>query len=387
MRLSANKTEIMSFEEGFTFLGEEFGLYYPPVEEELIKPGTEKVLYAGRQDARIRMKSGRIIVESRDNVKIVDYPIREIVRIVIFGSVSVSSGVRSHCMVNGIDLVFLSRKGNFIGEQIGVNNGTKVARLKSQLLLADEPSFTLPLVKEIISSKIRHQRTIIQKFKKSYQAKNYLDLTQRMLQGIQKAETIDEIRGYEGVCASQYFLAFGQIVPEEVGFRERTKRPPKDVVNAALGYGYAILLSECISALRAAGLDPAIGFMHTNQDNRPNLALDFIEEFRPYVVDQVVMQLFCKGELTQSNALEVQTQTMPDHATELEIERHTGIYLDAEGKAKLVQAYEKRMLTMTRGALGQFSGSLRRHLYRQAQILASAVYTENHARYEGLIWR
>ncbi len=219
MKLSETKTEIMSFEEGFTFLGEEFGCYYPPVEEDYIKPTIEKVLYAGKQGSRIRMKSGRIIIESEKSSKIADYPIKEISRIVVFGSVSISSGVRSHCMVNDIDLVFLSRKGNYIGEQTGINSGKKISRLKAQLIAAEDPNFSLELAKEMIISKIRHQRTIVQKFRRSYQAKNYLDMTERMIIGIEKADTIDEIRGYEGVCASQYFLALGQIEVGQVSIR------------------------------------------------------------------------------------------------------------------------------------------------------------------------
>ena len=62
------------------------------------------------------------------------------------------------------------------------------------------------------------------------------------------------------------------------------------MVNSALSFGYAILLSEAVSALVATGLDPAIGFLHTDHDGRPSLALDLVEEFRPLVVDQIVME-------------------------------------------------------------------------------------------------
>ncbi len=387
MKLSESKTDIMSFEKGFIFLGEEFGSCYPLSAEELIKPTREKVLYVGKQGSRVRMKKGRIIIESEKVVQLADYPCKEINRIVVFGSVGVSAGIRTHCMVSGIDIAFFSRKGNFLGEQVGINRGKNISRLKAQLALTDDPLFAIPLVKEMISSKIRHQRTIVQKFKKSYCAKNYLDLTKRMLQKIAKAATIDEIRGYEGICAAQYFVTLGQIVPQEVCFSERSKRPPKDVFNAAISYGYAILLSECISALRAAGLDPAIGFMHANQDNRPNLALDFIEEFRPYVVDQLVMQLFSRKSLTKKNGLDVVTKKLLNDVTDAELERYSGIYLDADGKGKLVQAYETRMLTTTKGAQTDFIGSIRRLMYRQAQLLAKAIDTGNYQEYRGMMWR
>src|SRR5689334_13392801 len=103
------------------------------------------------------------------------------------------------------------------------------------------------------------------------------------------ATTRDEIMGLEGAAAREYFTAVGRAVPEQLRFAGRSRRPPLDLVNAALSFGYTILLGEAVAALAAAGLDPAIGLLHADADRRPSLALDLIEEFRPLVVDQVVI--------------------------------------------------------------------------------------------------
>jgi CRISPR-associated protein Cas1 len=106
-------------------------------------------------------------------------------------------------------------------------------------------------------------------------------------------------------------------------------------------------------------LEPAIGFLHADEDNRPSLALDLIEEFRPLVVDQVVM------EAVRSRKLR------PEHGQH--DDRSGGVLLTRAGREALLDGYERRMLQMTRGALPDFAGSLRRHLYRQAQATASWV--------------
>jgi CRISPR-associated protein Cas1 len=97
--------------------------------------------------------------------------------------------------------------------------------------------------------------------------------------------------------AASLEAGLADIVPEDMRFEGRSTQPPADLVNAALSYGYAIILGEAVSALCAAGLDPAIGLLHAEQDRRPSLALDLMEEFRPLIVDQVVIAAARRGEL------------------------------------------------------------------------------------------
>jgi CRISP-associated protein Cas1 len=123
--------------------------------------------------------------------------------------------------------------------------------------------------------------------------------------------------------------------------------------------------------LAAAGLDPAIGLLHADADNRPSLALDLIEEFRPLIVDQVVLTA------ARSNRLG------PEHGrTDT---ARPGVLLTKAGRTALIDAYERRMLHTTRGALPGYSGSLRRHLHCQAQRLAA--YVEHGTAWTGLGWR
>jgi CRISPR-associated protein Cas1 len=186
------------------------------------------------------------------------------------------------------------------------------------------------------------------------------------------AATRDELMGIEGAAARAYFAALQVLLPAELGFGGRTRRPPLDVVNAALSYDYEVLLGEAVSALGAAGLDPAVGMLHADDDARPSLALDLIEEFRPLVVDQVVAAAARRGELR------------------LEHGRHEegvpGVLLTRAGRETVIGAYERRMLQFTRGALPDFAGSLRRHLYRQAERVAAYV-TGHSTTWTGLSWR
>lgn len=178
--------------------------------------------------------------------------------------------------------------------------------------------------------------------------------------------------GLEGAAAAAYFPAFGSLLPPGLQFEVRSRQPPMDVANSALSFLYTVLLGECVTALHACGLDPGLGILHADHERRPSLALDLLEEFRPLVADQVVASCARLGALTAEHGRSE--------------EGRAGVLLTRAGREAILVAYERRMLTTTRGALPDFAGTIRRHLYRQAQRLHSAV-VEPAATWTGLSWR
>lgn len=181
----------------------------------------------------------------------------------------------------------------------------------------------------------------------------------------------NEIMGIEGAAAARYFPCLGQLVPPELRFEVRSRQPPLDVANSALSFLYTVLLGECACALWSAGLDPAIGVLHSESRGRPSLGLDLMEEFRPLVVDQTVLHATRTGVLTAASGT-----SDPGRS---------GVFLTKKARSALLEAYERRMLRHTRGALPDFAGTLRRHLYRQAQRLSAAICRDEP--WTGLSWR
>ncbi|WP_198047695.1 CRISPR-associated endonuclease Cas1 [Kutzneria sp. 744] len=359
MTLGADKTEIMSFDGGFCFLGEDFGPRYPPVVELRIEVPEQRTLYAGIQGSRARIEQGRVVVEHQD-AEVLDVPAGHVARIVCSGAVGVSSGLRNWALSGGVELVFCSQRGRYLGQTVSGHLG-RVERLRRQLACADDPERHLPLARSIVDIKIRKQAVLLQRLTRREQARELSEAVAAMrgyAAMAPQAMSRAEVMGLEGAAARAYFQAWAAIVPE-LGFSGRNRRPPLAVVNSALSFGYAVLLSEAVTALAAAGMDSSVGFLHTEQDGRPSLALDLMEEFRPLVVDQVVLELVRRNRLG------------PQHGHR--DEERGGVLLTRAGREALLDGYERRMLTVTRGALPGFAGSLRRHLYRQAQVLAAWV--------------
>jgi CRISP-associated protein Cas1 len=376
MPLAADKSAVMSFEEGFCFLGEDFGPRYPPVlAGHRVDEPDRRVVYLGLQGAHARLESGRLIVESPHDEEMLNVPSGSVERIVCFGAVGISAGLRSWALATDVDLVFLSRRGSYLGHAWPAGSSQRIARLRSQLAFADDDARRLPFARAVVSAKVRKQIVLLQRFARRDNADDVLagaGQMEHLLAMLPGCGTRDELMGIEGAAAREYFGALARIMPDDMRFTGRSTQPPADLVNAALSYGYAIILGESVSALCAAGLDPAIGFLHTEQERRPSLALDLMEEFRPLIVDQVVIAAARRAELR------------PEHGHREESIH--GVLLTKAGKEILVAGYERRMLQHTRGALPGLSGSLRRHLYRQAERIAACIRDPD-TTWTGMSWR
>lgn len=291
----------------------------------------------------------------------------------MFGPVGLSAGARSWALANGVEVILSSRRGNYLG-QLVTGTTRRVHRLRALLACADDPVRWLPFGRVVIEAKVRKQIVLVQRLTRRgphEELAGAVTSMRRLIDMLPEATTRDELMGLEGAAAREYFHALVLLVPAELGFTGRTRRPPLDVVNAALSFGYTVLLGEAVAALAAAGLDPAIGLLHTDADRRPSLGLDLIEEFRPLVVDQVVVTAARAGHLRLEHG-----RSEPGRG---------GVLLTRAGREAFIEAYERRMFRTTRGALAGFSGSLRRHLHRQAQRVAA--YVDRGEPYTGLNWR
>lgn len=145
-----------------------------------------------------------------------------------------------------------------------------------------------------------------------------------------KSLTIDELRGVEGLAAKDYFYAFDDLVlknKDDFFFTSRSRRPPLDRLNALLSFCYSILTNDCIAALQGVGLDPYVGFMHTDRPGRASLALDLVEEFRPVLADRFVLTLVNTGAVKPGD---------------FEIRENGGVLLSDFGRKKVLTAWQKK---------------------------------------------
>ena len=330
----------------------------------------DRILYVGRDGAHIHVKAGRIIVDAPGSLPSTSVPKNSVTRIVLSGNVGLSAGARSWAMRSGVDVVCLSRRGSYQGALIGANRGAHASRLLAHVALVGDRERRVRLAASLIGAKIRGQIHVLTRIDRRDQAVHVADTTAHMhtwRRSLTDARTLDEIMGIEGACSNAYFDALSACVHAVVTFDGRSRRPPRD-----LPYGYAILLSECVGALHAAGLEPSLGIAHAPTGKRPSLALDLMEQFRPLLVDQTVMALLRTRKLRPERGV---------------VEAAAGgVWLGSDGKKILVDAYEAACQRSVTGALPGYSGSWRRHIAHSAQMLARAIDEPDYP-WSGVAWR
>ncbi|HEY6798600.1 MAG TPA: CRISPR-associated endonuclease Cas1 [Kineosporiaceae bacterium] len=372
LELHPGKTAVMSYAEGFTFLGEDFAGPYPGADAARQQPD-RRTLYVGRQGSSIHLAKGRIVV-SHDDEELLSAPQTHVGRIVIFGAVGLSCTLRSHALYQRIPVAFLSRRGTYLGRLDSADTDAIGLRRKQYRVSADD-LVRRPIATAVVLGKIANQRALLMRYAaRASNPENVVraaDDLDRYAQLVGQADDCGQLLGLEGTAARRYFEVFAELLPEHYTFPGRRRRPPTDVVNAMLSLGYACLTGEAAGAIAASGLDPGIGILHVDGD-RPGLALDLVEEFRSLIVDTTVLNCARRGIVPP-------TATRPDP-------QGRGVFLTEAARVAFLEQLELRMLTLFGYTPGRGRVSYRRALHLQARQLAALIRHGN-TTYEPVRWR
>lgn len=259
-------------------------------------------LYLTMPDAYLSL-DGENVVVLREKETIGRVPLHNIDRIMTFGYAGVSPALMGKCVSDNIELVFMSTSGKFLARVEGCVNGNVLLR-KQQYRISDDESKSMEIARNIIMGKIYNCRQVLLRTVRDHELRIDSDLFRKKaeylnmsIQKCQNANDIDSLRGIEGEAASIYFSLFDDMLlqqKEDFKFGTRSKRPPMNNVNALLSFAYSLCTGMCASALEAVGMDPYVGFMHTDRPGRRSMALDLIEELRAWMCDRFVLMLINK---------------------------------------------------------------------------------------------
>lgn len=293
-------------------------------------------LYVTSPDAYLTRDGLNIVVRINDEERF-RVPIHNIEDIVCFSYVGASPSLLNLCFENNKSISFLSEYGHFQGQLTAVTNGNVLLRRK-QYRLADNPEFKLQISKRFIAAKIFNQRNVVLRaIRDNYQLEtnqSMQSVAEQLAQTIRRVEnatSMETIRGIEGEAANAYFSVFDNLILQQKDtfiFKNRNRRPPTDKVNALLSFTYTILAHQSKSALQAVGLDPYVGFLHTDRPGRMSLALDMMEELRPYLGDRLVLSMINKRQISA------------DSFKEGDLEN--AVWLTDDGKKSVIETIQRR---------------------------------------------
>ncbi|KJS21404.1 MAG: hypothetical protein VR72_10895 [Clostridiaceae bacterium BRH_c20a] len=346
-----------------------------PQETAFIKEGTIKprrpvptanlgrVLYVDTPGAYLKKKDGRILL-TKDKEIVKDIPMNAVDQIVLIGPVNISSQLLQELLKRSIPVHFGTTYGNYLGWLNPILSKNSILRL-AQARTIDNSSKSLDLAKAFITGKLANMRTLLMRYNRSLKKGDITAVVEQLSKIIKKVATAkskDVLLGYEGNGSKEYFKVFDSLLKnnDDFYFIGRNRRPPRDPINTMLSYGYTLLNKEVINELMRVGLDPYLGFYHSNLYGRPALALDMMEEFRAIIVDSAVLTAINTGMVNKDDF-------------EISFER---CQMTEKGRKALFQAYRNRINEEITHPIFEYKLSYRRIIELQARILAKVLTNE-----------
>ncbi|MBP8954989.1 MAG: CRISPR-associated endonuclease Cas1 [Armatimonadetes bacterium] len=326
-----------------------------------------QTLYVAEPGAEIRRAGTRLRID-RDGQCLTRVSPQTISQVIIFGDVFMSP--------NAVDLLLRAR--------VPVSLLTSGGRLRGRIVPPDVPSpslrqaqyqcasdfdYALGFAQALVRTKITGGTQLLRRHARDETRADiepHLSALRKARASIRRVDTVEALRGVEGRAGAAYFDAFRELLADPAEFIKRTRRPPRDPVNALLSFGYSILGVEVAGQIAAVGLDPQVGFLHVTRAGRPALALDLLEEFRAPVVDRVVLRCWNLRIVTSDDF----------------ISSENGVpILRPDARTRFLHEYESRMSKPFQHVRG-FRTTYRRLVHGQARAVAHCL--RYHEAYRGL---
>lgn len=323
-------------------------------------------LYVQQFNAKLS-KKGETLEVSKDDTVIATARIADVSQVVLMGNVYITAPCLAELMQRDIPVTWHSYGGWFHGHTLG--NGHKNVELRTAQYRAsfDRPT-CLRIARGLVSAKIANQRTLMRRnWKPEEKPERLLNDMKRLQQSAERAESVETLLGIEGQAAALYFGNFRELIRRDpdsdsfaFDFTTRNRRPPTDPVNALLSLAYTLLVRTVTVTLQAVGFDPFRGYYHQPRYDRPALALDLMEPFRPLLADSAVLQAINNGEI---------------HPTDF-VRAAGSVNMHPDGRKRFIATFERRLAHEITHPLFGYRLDYRRLIELQARLFGRYLLGE-----------
>lgn len=332
-------------------------------------------------DGAYLAKDGQCISVRIDGTERLRVPVHTLGGVVCLGRINASTALLALCTESGVAISFCSGSGRLLARVTGFTPGNVLLR-RDQYRAADDLGQSLEIARPTIAAKIANSRTTLMRATRDHgDAEGRLRRTGARLaeaaRQAMRAGHLDELRGLEGDAASSYFGVLDELITLDIAARvpfrmtSRSRRPPLDRFNALLSFLYAMLAHDARSACEAAGLDPAVGFLHRDRPGRPSLALDLMEELRSLLCDRLALSLINRRQVK---------------AEDFEVCENGAVRMSDAVRKSVVVAYQRRKQEELTHPFLEERTTVGLIVHLQARLLSRRLRGELDA-YPAFIWR
>lgn len=256
-------------------------------------------VYFCKQGAKISLLQNRFQVHYKEEL-LQSLPVETVELMEIFGNIQITTAAIQECLKRGIDIIFYSLRGHYFGRLLSPGY-VNVHRQRMQAAMDEE--FKLEISKKMIYAKINNQIVVLRRYSRNQreEIEAELKLATIMRDKVWNAQSVEQLMGYEGMAAKEYFKALGNLIHPDFYFSKRSKQPPKDEFNSAISLGYSLLINEICGKLESRGLNPYFGVFHQDKERHATLASDLLEEWRAILIDSTMMSLMNGKEIAKTD--------------------------------------------------------------------------------------
>ncbi|MFO8037927.1 MAG: type I-MYXAN CRISPR-associated endonuclease Cas1 [Sodalinema sp.] len=315
----------------------------------ILEPGTR----VGRTGEQLKI--------SRRNAPVETLSVRQVQQVVLHSFSQISTQALHLCTYHDIGVHWISGGGRYVGS-LDWRQGS-LQRRCGQYRALTQPEVCLDLARRLVACRAKGQRQFLMRGKRNLNGsteavQSVVTAMKRLLKGIERAESLEQLLGLEGNLAALYFSGLGQLVSPKVSatlqFNGRNRRPPKDRFNALLGFGYSLLLKDVINAILTVGLEPGLGFYHQLRSQAPPLGLDLMEIFRVPLVDMPILASVNRGQWDIEGDFDI---------------RGDRVWLSEAGRRRFIEIYERRKGESWKHPVLKYSLTYRRLLELEVRLL------------------
>ena len=304
-------------------------------------------LFVTSEDVYLTLDGENVVVR-REKDEVARFPLHTLSGIICFSYAGASPALMGKCAKQNVALSFCTPQGRFLARSTGESNGNVLLR-RRQYRVADDMLQSCTVARNMIYGKLYNARWSLERTKRDHKLRideakmeHSIDIIKTLIPQVLETDSLDALRGLEGVGAAAYFDVFDEMIlrdKETFFFHGRNRRPPLDHTNAMLSFAYNLLANDCAAALESVGLDSYVGFMHRDRPGRTSLALDLMEEFRPCIADRFVLTTINNKVMSADDFEKIEDGT---------------VLMSDEGRRKFLKSWqEHKQNTITHPYLGE----------------------------------
>lgn len=285
------------------------------------------------QDGVLNRKDYALLFENEQEKH--NIPVEVVDQLNVYGEVSMSYSALRTLGDKNIKVSFYDKYGNLMGNYIPDRHHSNAAAMIKQCQLYSDDAKHLSLAKQMEIAGLHNMRANLKYYQKRKGKifDEYIAVLTQCIVELNEQNDIGALMLVEARARQKYYMAFNLILDHtEFIFSQRSKRPPKDQLNAMISFGNTLLYNQFLQIIWKTSLNPQIGVVHATNRRNYSLNLDFADIFKPVIVDRVIFTL-----------LNCQQIKKEEH---FEQDENGGILLNKQGKRVFLKEFDKKLDTL-----------------------------------------